>query len=156
MVEWLTHPFPICGVKKLIIITNSNYLYLVPYTCFKLPLASRHLLVYKFVWGWFVEQKLVPDALGVTKIITIIVEILPWKFDAERRANFCLPRFFSSKEKNKIPQIPKSGITHMVTSNGGHPLHHHLRLSGRLSNSLFNRRTTKFQTFTLWPQASAL
>jgi len=22
----------------------------------------------------------------------------------------------------KIPQIPKSGITHMVTSNGGHPL----------------------------------
>ena len=77
----MTHPstlslsFPICGVKKLIIITNSNFLY--PYTCFKLPLASRHLLVYKFVWGWFVEQKLVPDALGVTKNITIIVEILP-------------------------------------------------------------------------------
>jgi hypothetical protein len=56
----------------------------------------------------------------------------------------------------KIPQIPKSGITHMVTSNGGHPLHNHLRHSGRLSNSLFNRRTTKFQTFTQWSHASAL
>ncbi len=56
----------------------------------------------------------------------------------------------------KIPQIPKSRITHMVTSNGGHPLHCHLRHSGRLSNSLFNRRTTKFQTFTQWLQASAL
>jgi hypothetical protein len=56
----------------------------------------------------------------------------------------------------KIPQIPKSGITHMVTSNGGHPLHHHLMHSGRLSNSLFNRRTTKFQTFTQLPQASTL
>ena len=56
----------------------------------------------------------------------------------------------------KIPQILKSGITHMVTSNGGRPLHHHLRHSGRLSNSLFNRRTTKFQTLTQWLQASAL
>ena len=66
------------------------------------------------------------------------------KFDAERLANFCSPRFSPWR---KILQIPKSGITHMVTSNGGHPLHHHLRHSSRLSNSLFNRRTTK-QTFT--------
>ncbi len=56
----------------------------------------------------------------------------------------------------KIPEIPKSRIIHMVTSNGGHLLHHHLRHSGRLSNSLFNRRTTKFKTFTQWLQASAL
>ncbi len=56
----------------------------------------------------------------------------------------------------KITQILKSGITHMVTSNGGHTLHHHLRHSSRLSNSLFNIRTTKFQTFTQWLQASAL
>ena len=55
----------------------------------------------------------------------------------------------------KIPQILKSGITHMVTSNGVHPLHHHLRHSGKLSNSLFNTKTTK-QTFTQWLQASAL
>ncbi len=64
------------------------------------------------------------------------------------------PKNFSSWRK--IPQILKSGINHMVTSNGGHPLHHHLWHSSRLSNSLFNRRTTKFQTFTQWPQASAL
>jgi hypothetical protein len=31
----------------------------------------------------------------------------------------------------------------MVTINGGHPLYHHLRHSVRLSNSFFNRRTTK-------------
>ncbi len=43
----------------------------------------------------------------------------------------------------------------MVTSNGGHSLHHHLRHFSRLSNSLFNRRSTK-QTFTQWPQASTL
>ncbi len=58
------------------------------------------------------------------------------------------PKFFSTK---KNPQ--KSGITHTVTSNGGHPLHHH---SGRLFNSHFNGRTTALQTFTLWLQASAL
>jgi hypothetical protein len=53
-------------------------------------------------------------------------------------------------------QLPKSsGMNHMVTNNGGHPLHHQLRHFVRLSNSLFNRRTTK-QTFTQWPQASAL
>jgi hypothetical protein len=56
----------------------------------------------------------------------------------------------------KIPKILKSGITHMVTNNGGHTLHRHLMHSDRLSNSLFNRRTTKFQTSTQWPQASAL
>jgi hypothetical protein len=76
---------------------------------------------------------------------------LPQKFDAKRRANFCSTKIFFIGEK-----LPKSsGITHMVTSNGGHPLHHHLRHSGRLSNSLFNRRTTK-QTFTQWLQAFAL
>jgi hypothetical protein len=58
--------------------------------------------------------------------------------------NFCSPRFFSFFGE-KLPK--SSGITHMVTSNGGHPLHHHLRDSVRLSNSLFNRRTTK-PTFT--------
>jgi len=56
----------------------------------------------------------------------------------------------------KIPKIPKSRITQTVTSNSGHPLHHHLRHSSRLSNSLFNRRTAKFQTFTQWLQASTL
>ncbi len=84
------------------------------------------------------------------------IEILPRKFDAKKRANFCSPRFFSFFYGEKSPQILKSRITHMVTSNGGHPLHHHLGHSSRLSNSLFNRRTTKFQTFTRWPQASAL
>jgi hypothetical protein len=64
---------------------------------------------------------------------------------------FAPPKIFLLGEK-----LPKSsGITHMVTSDGGRPLHHHLRHSRRLSNSLFNRRTTK-QTFTQWPQASAL
>ncbi len=77
---------------------------------------------------------------------------LPRKFDTERRANFCSPRFFSFFAE-KLPK--SSGITHMVTSNGGHPLHHHLRHSVRLSNSLFNKKTTK-PTFTQWPQASAL
>ncbi len=67
-------------------------------------------------------------------------------------ANFCSPRF-SSFFGEKLPK--SSGITHMVTSNGGHPRHHHLRHSVRLSNSLFNRRTTK-PTFTQWPQASTL
>jgi hypothetical protein len=81
--------------------------------------------------------------------------ILLQKFDTERRAKFCTLRFFSFFWR-KIPQIPKSGITHMVTSNGGHPLHHPLRHSGRMSYSFFNRRTTMFQTFTQWPQASAL
>ncbi len=52
----------------------------------------------------------------------------------------------------KITQILKSRITYMLNSKGGHPLHHYLRRSSRLSNSLFNRRTTK-QTFTQWPQA---
>jgi hypothetical protein len=66
--------------------------------------------------------------------------------------NFCSPRFFSFFGE-KLPK--SSGITHMVTSNGGHPLHHHLRDSIRLSNSLSNRRTTK-PTFTQWPQASTL
>ena len=67
-------------------------------------------------------------------------------------ANFCSPRFFSFFGEN----LPKfSGITHVVTSNGAHPLHHHLRHSVRLSNSLFNRRTTK-PTFTQWLQASTL
>jgi hypothetical protein len=75
------------------------------------------------------------------------------KFDAEICANFCSPKIFSSCRK--ITQILKSGITHMVTSNSGRPLHHHLWHSGRLSNSLFNRRTTK-QTFTQWLQASTL
>ena len=68
----------------------------------------------------------------------------PQKFDTERCANFCSPQNFSPWRK--ITQILKSGITHMVTSNGGHPLHHHLRHSGRLSNSLFNRRTTNLHT----------
>jgi hypothetical protein len=53
----------------------------------------------------------------------------------------------------KSPKSPKSGITHTVTSNGGHPLHHHqiqTRMhSGRLFNSLFNRRTTTLQTLTV-------
>ncbi len=51
----------------------------------------------------------------------------------------------------------------MVTNNGGHPHHphHHHQIqtrwhSGRLFNSLFNGRTTTLQTFTQWPQASAL
>jgi len=66
--------------------------------------------------------------------------------------NFCSPRFFSFFGE-KLPK--SSGITHMVTSNGGHPLQHHLRHTIRLSNSLFNRRTTK-PTFTQWPQASTL
>jgi hypothetical protein len=64
---------------------------------------------------------------------------------------FAPQKFFLLGEK----LLKSSGITHMVTSNGGNPLLHHLRHSGRLSNSLFNRRTTK-QTFTQWPQASAL
>jgi hypothetical protein len=67
---------------------------------------------------------------------------------------FAPPKNFFSPWR-KITQILKSRITHMVTSNGGHPLHYHLRHSGRLSNSLFNRRPTK-QTFTQWPQASTL
>ncbi len=73
--------------------------------------------------------------------------------ETARRVNFCSPRFFSFFFGEKLPK--SSGITHMVTGNGGHPLHHHLRHSIRLSNSLFNRRTTK-PTFTQWPQASAL
>jgi hypothetical protein len=64
---------------------------------------------------------------------------------------FAPPKIFLLGEK----LLKSSRITHMVTSNVGHPLHHHLRHTGRLSNSLFNRRTTK-QTFTQWPQASAL
>jgi hypothetical protein len=74
------------------------------------------------------------------------------KFDAERR-EFFAPQDFSPFFGKKLPK--SSGITHMVTSNGGHPLHHHLRDSVRLSNSLFNRRTTK-PTFTQWLQASTL
>jgi hypothetical protein len=74
------------------------------------------------------------------------------KFDAERR-EFFAPQDFSPFFGEKLPK--SSGITHMVTSNGGHPLHHHLRHSVRLSNSLFNRRTTK-PTFTQWLQASTL
>ena len=53
------------------------------------------------------------------------------------------PQDFSPFLEKNYPNPDKSGITHLVTSNGGHPLHHHLRHSGRLSNSLFNRRTTK-------------
>ncbi len=58
--------------------------------------------------------------------------------------------------QNFSPQrkIQKSGISHMVTSNGSHPLHHHQiqtrRHSGRLLNSPFNGRTTMLQTFTQW------
>jgi len=63
------------------------------------------------------------------------------------------PQDFSPFFGEKLPK--SSWITHMVTSNGGHPLHHHLRHSVRLSNYLFNRRTTK-PTFTQWPPASAL
>jgi hypothetical protein len=76
------------------------------------------------------------------------------KNSMQKDVRFFAPKIFS--HWRKIPQIPKYGITHMVTSNGGHPLHHHLKHSGRLSNSLFNRRTTKFQTFKQWPQAFAL
>jgi len=61
-------------------------------------------------------------------------------FYRKKTHKFLLPKIFSPWRK--IPQIPKSEITHMVTTNGGLPLHHHLRHYGRLSNSLFNRRTT--------------
>ncbi len=77
------------------------------------------------------------------------------KIQRQKTCEFLLPKIFLLFWR-KIPLIPKSRITHMVTSNGGHPLHHHHRHSDRLSNSLFNRRTTKFQTFTQWPQASSL
>ncbi len=71
-----------------------------------------------------------------------------YRENSTRRANFCSPRFFSFFGE----KLPKSfGITLMVTSNGGHPLHHHLRHSVRLSNSIFNRRTAK-PTFTQWPR----
>jgi hypothetical protein len=63
---------------------------------------------------YFAEQKI---------LFNMVQRILPRKFDAKRRANFRSPKIFSLGEK-----LPKSsGITHMVTSNGGHPLHHHLR-----------------------------
>jgi len=65
------------------------------------------------------------------------------KNSTPKDARIFAPQHFSLWRK--IPQISKYGITLMVTSNGGHPLHHHLRHSCRLSNSLFNRRTTKFQ-----------
>jgi hypothetical protein len=74
------------------------------------------------------------------------------KNSTPKDANFCSPRFFSFFGE-KLPKT--SRITHMVTSNGGHPLHRHLRHSVRLSNSLFNRGTTK-PTFTQWPQACTL
>ncbi len=77
------------------------------------------------------------------------------KIRRRKRCKFLLPKIFLLFWR-KIPQILKSGITHMDTSNGGHPLHHHLRHSDRLSNSLFNRRTTKSQNFTQWLQASTL
>jgi hypothetical protein len=70
-----------------------------------------------------------------------------------KEARIFAPQDFSPFFGEKLPK--SSGITHMVTSNGGHPLHHHLRHSVRLSNSLFNRRTTK-PTFTQWTQASSL
>jgi hypothetical protein len=44
------------------------------------------------------------------------------KFDAERR-EFFAPQDFSPFFGEKLPK--SSEITHMVTSNGGHPLHHH-------------------------------
>ncbi len=71
-----------------------------------------------------------------------------YRENSTRRANFCSPRFFSFFGE----KLPKSfRITLMVTSNGGHSLHHHLRHSVWLSNSLLNRRTTK-PTFTQWPR----
>ncbi len=57
------------------------------------------------------------------------------------------PKCFSAEKNPKNPEI-----THTVTSNGSHPLHHHQiqtrRHSGRLLSSLFNGRTTMLQTFT--------
>jgi hypothetical protein len=78
------------------------------------------------------------------------------KIRHRKRCEFLLPKIFLLFLWRKIPQTPKSGITHMVTRNGGHPLHHHLRNSGRPSNSLFNRRPPSSKVPNLHTVAASL
>jgi hypothetical protein len=110
-----------------------------------------HCILSRPIFFLFSLFKLIKPGYNVNGYITFLLGLYRKNSTLKDVRIFAPAKIFLLGEK-----LPKSsGITHMVTSNVGHPLHHHQRHSSRLSNSLFNRRTIK-QTFTQWPQASAL